>query len=34
METTTTAHIVSSPEICGGKPRIDGTRIRVEDVVI
>jgi uncharacterized protein (DUF433 family) len=27
-------HIVSSPETCGGKPRIAGSRIRVKDVVI
>jgi uncharacterized protein (DUF433 family) len=25
-------HIVESPETCGGKPRIAGTRIRVWDV--
>ena len=27
-------HIVSTPDTCGGKPRIDGTRIRVKDVVL
>ena len=27
-------HIVSTPETCGGKPRIAGSRIRVKDVVI
>jgi uncharacterized protein (DUF433 family) len=27
-------HIVSTPETCGDKPRIAGTRIRVKDVVI
>ncbi len=27
-------HIVSTPDTCGGKPRIAGTRIRVKDVVI
>jgi uncharacterized protein (DUF433 family) len=27
-------HIVCTPGTCGGKPRIAGTRIRVEDVVI
>jgi uncharacterized protein (DUF433 family) len=27
-------HIVSTPETCGGKLRISGTRIRVKDVVI
>ena len=26
--------IVSSPDTCGGKPRIAGTRIRVQDVYI
>jgi uncharacterized protein (DUF433 family) len=28
------AHIVSTPGTCGGKPRITGTRIRVQDVVV
>ncbi len=27
-------HIVCTPGTCGGKPRIDGTRIRVQDVYI
>ena len=27
-------HIVSTPDTCGGKPRIAGGRIRVKDVVI
>ena len=27
-------HIVSTPSTCGGKPRIAGHRIRVQDVVI
>ena len=27
-------HIVSTPDTCGGKPRIAGSRIRVKDVVI
>jgi uncharacterized protein (DUF433 family) len=27
-------HIVSTPETCGGKPRIAGSRVRVKDVVI
>ncbi|MFM7135548.1 MAG: DUF433 domain-containing protein [Planctomycetota bacterium] len=26
-------HIESSPEVCGGKPRIAGSRVRVQDVV-
>lgn len=29
-----TTHIVSTPGICGGKPRIDGHRIRVQDVAV
>ncbi len=35
--TSTTAagfHIESTPDTCGGKPRIAGTRIRVQDVVV
>lgn len=27
-------HIVSTPEVCGGKPRINGTRITVENIVV
>ena len=27
-------HIVSTPGTCGGKPRIAGTRIRVQDIVV
>ena len=27
-------HIVSTPDTCGGKPRIAGSRIKVKDVVI
>jgi uncharacterized protein (DUF433 family) len=27
-------HITASPEICGGKPRVNGTRIRVQDIVV
>lgn len=27
-------HVVQTPGVCGGKPRIDGTRIRVQDVMI
>jgi uncharacterized protein (DUF433 family) len=29
-----TEHIEITPGVCGGKPRIAGTRIRVQDVVI
>jgi uncharacterized protein (DUF433 family) len=29
-----TTHIEISPDICGGKPRIAGSRIRVQDIVI
>jgi len=28
------AHIEQTPGICGGKPRIAGSRIRVQDVVV
>ncbi|MEB3343257.1 DUF433 domain-containing protein [Okeania sp.] len=31
---TITEHIEITPGICGGKPRIAGHRIRVEDIVI
>lgn len=36
METieTTYKHIVQTPGICGGKPRIEGHRITVQNVVI
>lgn len=27
-------HIESSPDVCGGKPRIAGSRVRVQDVVV
>src|SRR5574341_1085739 len=27
-------HMVQTPGVCGGKPRIDGTRMRVSDVAI
>jgi uncharacterized protein (DUF433 family) len=27
-------HIVSTPGTCGGKPRIAGSRIRVQDIVV
>jgi uncharacterized protein (DUF433 family) len=27
-------HIMSTPDTCGGKPRIRGTRVRVKDVVL
>jgi uncharacterized protein (DUF433 family) len=29
-----TEHIVSTPGVCGGKPRIEGSRIRVQDIVV
>jgi uncharacterized protein (DUF433 family) len=31
---TTMPHIEITPGICGGKPRIAGSRVRVQDVVI
>jgi len=27
-------HIVKMPNVCGGEPRIDGTRMRVHDLAI
>src|SRR4051794_6093205 len=27
-------HIVSTPDTCGGQPRIQGTRVRVKDLVL
>lgn len=33
-ETTIAAHIESKPAVCGGKPCIAGTRIRVQDVMV
>jgi uncharacterized protein (DUF433 family) len=27
-------HIEATPDICGGKPRIAGSRIRVQDIVV
>jgi uncharacterized protein (DUF433 family) len=27
-------YIVQTPRVCGGKPRIDGSRIRVQDIAI
>jgi uncharacterized protein (DUF433 family) len=34
MPDTVAKHIDTTPGTCGGKPRITGTRIRVQDVVI
>jgi uncharacterized protein (DUF433 family) len=34
MSATTTNHIEYSPEICGGRPRVAGTRIRVQDIYV
>jgi uncharacterized protein (DUF433 family) len=28
------AHIVATPGVCGGRPRLDGHRIRVQDIAI
>ncbi len=33
-ETLETAHTVRTPEICAGKPRIDGHRIKVEHIAV
>lgn len=34
MQPTTVNHIEATPSVCGGKPRVAGTRIRVEDIVV
>src|SRR6266849_778460 len=34
MSQTKIEHIVSKPNVCGGKPCIAGTRIRVQDVYV
>ncbi|MDJ0591175.1 MAG: DUF433 domain-containing protein [Pleurocapsa sp. MO_226.B13] len=34
MESTLSTHIEITPGICGGKPRIAGHRIKVQDIVI
>jgi uncharacterized protein (DUF433 family) len=34
MNSAVATHIESTPGTCGGKPRIAGTRIRVQDIVI
>ncbi len=34
MDTTIARHIETTADVCGGKPRIAGTRIRVEDVYV
>lgn len=34
MQPTITEHIEITPGVCGGKPRIAGHRIRVQDVVV
>jgi uncharacterized protein (DUF433 family) len=32
--TSSFVHVVRNPEICGGKPCINGTRIRVQDIYV
>ncbi|HVX60539.1 MAG TPA: DUF433 domain-containing protein [Pirellulales bacterium] len=34
MQPSAVNHIEVTPGVCGGKPRIAGTRIRVEDIVV
>ncbi len=34
METVISEHIEITPDVCGGKPRISGHRIKVQDIVI
>lgn len=33
METQIRSRVVKKPEICGGSPTIEGTRIRIMDIV-
>ncbi|MBI4615519.1 MAG: DUF433 domain-containing protein, partial [Planctomycetes bacterium] len=33
-ETSTYPHIEETPGVCGGRPRIEGTRIRVLDIAV
>jgi uncharacterized protein (DUF433 family) len=34
MKAVTSSHIESTPGVCGGKPCVAGTRIRVQDIVL
>jgi uncharacterized protein (DUF433 family) len=34
MASSLVEHIVRTPGICGGKPRIAGSRLRVQDIVV
>jgi len=34
MDTTLDSHIESTPGTCGGRPRVAGTRIRVQDIYV
>ena len=34
MKSTVSEHIVVTPAVCGGRPRIAGHRIRVQDIVV
>lgn len=34
METVITEHIETTPGTCGGRPRIAGHRVRVQDIVV
>ncbi len=31
---TSATHLDATPGVCGGKPRVAGTRIRVQDIVV
>lgn len=33
MKRSSVGHIEATPDVCSGKPRIAGTRIRVQDIV-
>lgn len=34
MSQTSTDRIMSKPEVCGGRPCISGTRVRVQDIYV
>jgi uncharacterized protein (DUF433 family) len=34
MESTLNNHIEITPGVCGGKPRVAGHRIRVQDIAV
>lgn len=34
MKTAAHSYVVTTPGVCGGRPRVDGHRIRVQDVAV